>query len=51
MIFGIHIYLTKSVCHMQEWLLSFLTFELSPLNEFYRGKRVRFIMLIPFEIF
>ena len=26
-------------------------FELSPLNELYRGKRVRSIAFIPFEIF
>ena len=52
MIFGIHVDQVKTVCHMQEWLLPFADIlRLSPLNELYRGKLVRFIMFIPFEIF
>ena len=52
MIFGIHVYKVKIVCRVQEWLLSLAgNFELSPLNELYRGKLVHTITLIPFEIF
>ena len=52
MIFGIHVYPVKRVCHMQEWLLCLAgLFELSPLNELYTGKLVRSITLIPLEIF
>ena len=52
MIFSIHVYQVKTVCRMQEWLLSVAApFELFSLNELYRGKLVRSITLLPFEIF
>ena len=51
LIFGIHVKQVKTLCHMQEWLLLFWPFELSPLIEFYRGQLVRFITFIFFEIF
>ena len=47
-----YIYQVKTACHIQEWLLPLAAFgELSPLNEFYRGKLVRSITLILFVIF
>ena len=45
MIFGIHVYQVKTVCHMQEWLLPVL----SPVNELFI--EVCFITLNPFQIF
>ena len=39
-----------TLIQVQDWLLS-LDFGLSPLNEFYRGKLVHSITLIPFVIF
>ena len=50
MIFGIHKYQVKTVCHVQEWLLSFAALLLSPLNELYSGKLVLSIILESFEI-
>ena len=40
MIFGIHVYQVKNVCRVQEWLVALpcWPFELSPMNELYRGK-------------
>ena len=50
--FCIHVYQVKTLCHVQEWLLSHSgLFELSSFNKFYRGKLVGSIMLLPFEIF
>ena len=51
MIFGIHIYQVKIVCHFNTVAPPCCPLELSLLNELYRGKLVRSITLIPFEIF
>ena len=45
-----HIYLVKTVCHMQECVPPCYPFELSPLNDLNRGKLVSSISLIPLDI-
>ena len=45
MIFGIHIYQAKTVCHVHEWLLPLQPIDLK------RGKLVDSITHLPFEIF
>ena len=52
MIFGIQIYQVKTMLlHARIVTPPRYPFELSPLNEPYRGKLVRSITLIPFESF
>ena len=53
LIFGIHIYYIRSrQCVTFKMVASpCCLFELSPLNELYRGKLVRSITLVPFELF
>ena len=52
MIFGVHIYIRSRWCvAFQNGCFRLLPFELSPMNELYRGKLVRSITLIPLEIF
>ena len=46
MIFGVHICRFKAMCRVQEVLLNpSYSFELSSLNEFYRGKLVSSIIV------
>ena len=51
MIFGKHISGQDDVSRARMVAPSYCNFELSHLNEHHRGKHVRSIALIPFEIF